>query len=294
MKTLTEIMATFTTRDIALIFWLCIALIYVLYYGKTRQSLIHVLKAFSQKIILVIFSAMMMYVFISILVLYRLEFWVITLVKDTVFWFVGTACIMLINVNKVTKDDDYFKKVVSDSIKLSLILAFIINFYTFDLWFEILLIPLLFIIGGVKVFAEKRQDFKILKKPMDSILAILGIILLLFVLNSLRTDYQRLISSENLRAFIFQPLMTLLYIPFIYLLGLFIAYQDLFVRLDIFLKRDKPLADFAKREILLLCKANLTKLTQFSKKTAKKFMTLKNKDDVISLIQEFNGKGVPT
>jgi hypothetical protein len=83
------------------------------------------------------------------------------------------------------------------------------------------------------------------------------------------------------------PLLSFALIPFLYLFALIMAYETLFVRLDIFLKNDKALAKFAKIKIFKLCFLNLKKLNKFAKENTPDFLNLKDKNDIVSLVRKF-------
>ena len=280
----------FNNREKAIIIWVLIFLVCTLFQKNIRTSVFSVLKTLFQKKIVIALTAMFLYVGSVVLLFYEIRLWDISLIKDTGFWVLGTAFVLLVNANRTSQDEHYFKKILLDNLKLILVLEFIVNLYTFSLWVEIILMPLLFIIVAMSAVAEIKKEYMPAKKVIDSILAIFGISLIIFVLFNIIGDYQGFATADNLRAFLLPPLLTLAYIPFLYFLALFMAYENLFIHLDIFLKKNKTLAKFAKRRILYLCLVDLGKLNKFAKQNGQELMRLNDKNDVLNLIQQFNGK----
>jgi len=280
----------FNNREKAIIVWGLIFLVWALSHKNIRTSIFSVLKVLSQKKIVIVLTAMFLYVGLVVLMFRKIHLWDISLIKDTGFWVFGTAFVLLMNENKAVQDEHYFKKVLLDNLKLILVLEFIVNLYTFSLWVELILMPLLFILVAMSAFVEIKKEYLTVKKAVNPVLAIFGIFLIIFVLFNIIVDYQGFATTENLRAFLLPPLLTLTFIPFLYFLALFMAYENLFIRLDIFLEKDKTLAKFTKRKIISLCLVNLGKVNKFTRENTQELMRLNDKNDVLSLIQQSNGK----
>jgi hypothetical protein len=131
----------FNNREEALVIWLVILFILLLSFKSTRKSLHGVLKAVLNKKILTVLIAMVVYVGLVVFLLYELNFWDAFLTKDTIFWFVGVALILLFSVDKATEaGGHYFMRVIRDALALIVVLEFIVNFYAFNLWIEMILL----------------------------------------------------------------------------------------------------------------------------------------------------------
>lgn len=281
----------FNNREKAIIIWVLIVLVWALFHKGVRTSIFRLLRTLFQKKIVVVLAAMLLYVGLLVLLFYRMRLWDVFLIKDTAFWILGVAFVLLVNANGATRDENYFKKIVFDNLKLFVVLEFIVNLYVFSLWVEIILMPLLFgTIATDAVAGMKKEDIPV-KKVTGSILVILAVLLTVFALVSILRDYQSFATIDNLRAFLLPLLLTSAYIPFLYLVALYMAYENLFVRLDICWKKDKALTKFTKQRILTLCLVNLGKLNRFAKGNTQELMRLDNKNDILNMIRNFNKKG---
>lgn len=279
---------TLNGREKAVIVWLLIFLFWALTQKNIRTSIINLLKAFFQKKIVVVFLAMFVYVFFIILLFSKLQIWNASITKDTVFWILGSAFVLLMNVNNATQDDHHFKKILLDNLKLILVLEFIVTLYSFNFWIEMIFVPVMFLIVAMGAVAEIKKEYLPVKKLIDYVLSFIGIFLIVFAVSKIIGDYQGFLSADNLRSFVLPPLMTLAYMPFLYIFALIMAYEMLFVRLDIFLKNDKTLAGFAKQKIFRLCFLNLGKLNRFAKESTSDLLNLKDKNGILSLVEKFN------
>ncbi|MEA3493752.1 MAG: hypothetical protein U9R38_05140 [Candidatus Margulisiibacteriota bacterium] len=206
--------------------------------------------------------------------------------KDTILWGIGVAVVLLMNSNKALRDEHHFRKLLLDNLKLILVLEFIVGFYAFSVLTEIVLVPLFVFVGIVSVVAEMKKEHSSVKRIMDSILAILGLLLILFALFSVFSNYQVLVTTVNLRSFLLPPLLTVVYLPFLYIFAIYMAYEELFVSLDFFLRRNKGIAKLAKRKILFLCRLNLGRIIRFSKEKVQQLSVSKNEADVLNVFQK--------
>lgn len=277
----------FNNREKATILWVLILLVFALFKKDIRNSIFGVFKALLQKKILIVLIAMLLYVGLEVLLFYKIQLWDVFPTKGTTFWILGVAFVLLMSVNKASKDQNYLKKILFNNLKLLLILEFIVNLYTFSLFAEMILISILSIVVAIAAFTGNKKEYLPANKVANVILATFGIFILIFTLSNILSDYQSFATPESLRAFLLPPLLTLAYMPFLYFLALYIAYESLFVRLNIFLEKDKILAKFAKRKIFAICRINLWRLNMFMEENTQKLMRLNDRDGILDIIQNF-------
>lgn len=268
------------SREEASLLWAVIILTVILLNKNTRESLTELLKFFLNKKIVILFFFMILYIGMELIVFYKTRLLDTTLVKDIIFWFFGSALVLLLNINKTNEDGKYFKKTILDSLKFIIILEFIINFYAFNLFIEMMLVPLIFFLVAISTVTALEERFSLVKKIIDLVLAIVGIIIVVHVSIGLINNYSDLATLNNLRAFILPPALTILYVPFVYFVALFMAYELLFVRLKSLLHHEKSLIGPVKKKIILSYHINLGRLNKFSSVCANKLLDVKNKNDV--------------
>lgn len=278
----------FNNREKAIVIWLLIFFVWCLRYGKIRGSVISLFKTFFEKVIIIPIALMLLYIVLIILIFHKMNMWNITLIKDTIIWFLGTAFVLFIDINNANRDEHYFRKIFFDNLKFILIFEFILNFYTLSLSAELILFPFIALVGILNIFADYKKEYK-LKKILEYILGIFVLFIFIFTAYNIFKDYKNLATTDNLRIFLLSPALTFSCMPFLYFFALYLAYENIFTRLNIFLK-DKALARFAKRKIFLLCLLNLWKLNAFAKENITKFMKLRNHSDVLNMLQEFSCK----
>ena len=282
------IITTFNNREKAILFWSTIVMIWALSDRKFRASVVEILRLLTHAKIIIPIIGSLLYIALIVYAFYRIKLWDVSFIKDTAFWALGTAIIFLANSNKANQDSMYFSKLIFENIRLVLILEFIINLYVFNFIVELILLPFLFTLVFISVISEYKKELLPAKKPSNFILGLFGLFLLVFSIYSLIADYRSLALLDSLRSILLPPLLTIAFLPFIYCFALCMAYESLFVRLDIFLSGDKELAKFAKKRIFRLCILNLRNLNKFSKENALGFSGLSSKKDVLNMIQHFH------
>lgn len=269
-------------REIATIIWLSIIFLWTLTQPTVRSSIGKVLESFLAKKILLVTSCMFLYIFLMILAFERIGFWDISAIKETIVWIFGVAFVMFIHLNKAAGDESYFRKIIIDSIKFIIVLEFIINLYSFNFIAELIIVPVVILIALMSGVSSSKPEYKQVKILLDYLLGIFGIVLIIFTFYRIVTDFQNFATLNNLRDFLLPILFTIAFLPFTYMMALFIKYESVFIRIDI-VNTNKDLARYAKQKIVMACHINLRKLNRLSKEA--KMLRFNDKDDVSALLK---------
>ncbi|WP_199508786.1 MULTISPECIES: hypothetical protein [unclassified Psychrobacter] len=259
-------MDIFNNREIAVGFWLSVTLFYIFLSPKmtdVRTSLKHLLSAFFVKQIMSVLLWMIVYISFIIFFLYKVGLWNTGQIKNTVFWCVSFSFTSLFKIESIKEDKNFFKNSVIDSFKLLAILQFIIGVYTFSVWIEILLIPVLVLMGAMLAIAEKSERHNKVKTLLNFFIFVFGIILITYTLYMLTTNFSDFGSTNTAYDFFIPPLLTLLYLPFVFFMILYSTYELVFVRLQFSIK-SKLYRNLAKIYALVLFNIRMSLLDQWS------------------------------
>lgn len=263
MNTIKEL---FDNRELAIIIWAIIFFVWALSKKRIRYSFVDVLKAFSVKVIIVSTFMMLLYICGMIYVFYKIKFWEITNLFDTILWVLGVTLIMYVNLNK-TRDEGFFIKILEDNLRLFIVLEFVINLYIFDLWIELILIPFLILIG-LKLDSSiysKYKKFESLLNIMNKIIVIFGLCFLIFTLNNIVTDSQESMSIDNLRDYLLPLVFSLVFLPYIFLMALYLVYELIFLHIN-HLAKNPSQAKYVKRRTICAFHFNLGALNNWVKR----------------------------
>jgi len=275
------ILDTFTNRELALIIWLTLALFASTLRKDIRESLGQLLKGLFARKLFTLFALLTLYVFGTILALHFWGLWDISLLKDTLFWFFTVALVLYFNVHKA-KDTRYFKNILTESFKWTIVIEFLVNFYTFSLVTELIMLPILILVSATQAVSETAKQHESVNKFLTNILALIGLSFFLFALYKTVETYQEVFTVHNLHELLLPAILTILFLPFIYFVAVYMNYETLFIRIN-FVTEDAKLKKALKKEILFAANLNLNRLKVLSDNLRK--FNLEDIDDLKSYIR---------
>ncbi|WP_421188110.1 hypothetical protein [Aeromonas sanarellii] len=212
-------MEILNNRECAVIFWLAVLSLYIFTSSKVagvRGSFINSLStSFVKKIIIVLFY-MFCYVGVVVYWLAELDLWNAEQLKNTIFWCASVGCMSLFKLESIKKDKHFFKRSVIDNLKLLAVFQFVVGVYTFPLWIEILLVPILAMAGSMVSIAESDQKYHQVRSLLEHIFSLFGFLLIVYTIYKLTTDFAEFGKINTVYDFFVPPLLTFCYLPFIY------------------------------------------------------------------------------
>ncbi len=279
-----KFMELFNNRELALAIWIIIFLFFVLMKKNIRKSLAGILKiVFKKKIFLMILSAIL-YIIGIILFFYLLNFWNTSLLKNTIMWFCFTGIVVLFRYVSSDEDENFFKKIIVDSIKIVIIIEFIANFYTFSFFIELILIPFLTLIVAIEMVATMDNKNESVVKISKRIWIIIGLAILIYALIELIRNYKSFLNFFTLKSFLLAPILTILFVPFIYIAVVFVKYDLLFNRLEMGAEKGKKLKSYARKKLFQNCLLSVNKLNKALNMKNYNIMVIRNKRDINEMI----------
>lgn len=90
-----------TNREIAIFIWINIFLIYCLLKKEIKRPLINLIKSALSKKLIKLYIFIYTYIFLCIYILYKVKFWNIVMLKDTIVWIIT---IPIFSVMKAQED----------------------------------------------------------------------------------------------------------------------------------------------------------------------------------------------
>lgn len=258
-------MDIFSSRELSLLTWLLGLVIFCLVQTDIRKSLKGVVEAFCQKQILICLFLFALYVTSVCTLLSIIGLWGLGNLKTTVFWFVGAGLVALFDAQRAAEKEHFFRDALKDQLSVIILLEFIVNFYAFSYWVELLILPVTTFLYATTVYAEGKAEYKPAHNFLSWILAIFGSYLLGHGLYMAIHNYSEIINQPQLIELVLLPLLSISILPFIYLLALFMTYEILFIRVN-FWTKDEHLARLAKHRLIRVFNINLKQLIAFSKK----------------------------
>lgn len=281
-----EVTSQLSNREIASLIWLGVLLVAIAAYRATRQLLPQLLRLIFFSKISVGLLVMLAYVSFVALIFHWLGFAHWWMLKDALFWFFGTAVILVFNTNKATEEKHHFKKLVLDTIKFAVVLSFILNLYTFSLAVELFLTLFLALVAVLTVVAEDKDEYKPAKKFLNGVLGVAALGLFAYTLVNIFSDPHSFASVKNLEDFLTPIVLTIALLPFLYGVALYSTYESLFVRMAFRVDDDEVLA-YSKRQVILACRFRLRRVNSFEKDFVPKLGEVDTCGEVLDIVSAF-------
>lgn len=188
---------------------------------------------------------MTIYITAIVFALYKIGLWEFHQLKNTIIWALSVGALSLFKINSIKENPHFFRNSVLDNLKLIAIIQFVVGFYTFGLFVELLIVPVLVIVGAMLALSQTDTKYHLVEKTLNGIIISFGSILIFYSIYMLATNFGEFAKKQTVYDFYIPPLLTFLYFPFIFFIMVFTTYEVAFVRLQ-FLIKEPRLQRFAK------------------------------------------------
>lgn len=254
---MSELQNIFNNREIAIGIWVAFVAIISIFTKPAKQFLKSVIPIlFCQKFV-VFYIVFLFYLGLVTYLLYDIGFWSIALLKDTIFWVIFVELPLFVKTIQKAKDNHFFIELIKDNLAIVVIIEFVINFWTFSLITEIIIVPVTVFVGLLYAVAVREPQYLKVKRLLDWIFGVFSFVI---IINSCKQLYKHPIEFFNLstlQAFLFPVLLLLLNLPVVYGLALYNIYEQVFIRV----KGDKNESIKMKWSIIKFSGIYLSKIT---------------------------------
>ena len=242
-------MDIFNNREIAVGIWILIFSGYAASHSSVRAAIPGLLRCFFSLQFLTLLALMIGYIVLIVFGLSSAKFWDMSQLKNTIFWSLTVAFVSMFHFSKITEDGHYFINTVKDNFKLVVILEFVIAFHTFSLYVELLIVPVASVLVAMQIFVEAEKEHSSLAILVEKLLTIFGGALITYAGYMLVTEPKSFFQAGVLTDFTLPIVLTLLFLPFLYMLALYACYENAFLRIN-FLYESHVLRKHVKRTAL--------------------------------------------
>lgn len=287
LEVLNLIFSALSHREQAIGIWLFIYIASLFFSKESRHS-------FGETIILIVtswkvlLSLLMLCIWsvMSVILLHTQNLWDIHLLKDTILWFFTFAMFNMLFINDA-KDNNFFRIRVKGLFKWTAVLIFVINFYTFRLWIELIIVPIFISLLLMRFISKTKARYSRVKEMLDNIIGFFLTGISVFVVYRLYSEYTLLFSWGTLKSFIMPIILSLLLVPFYYILALVAQYEILFVHIS-FRFRDKILKRRIYRAILLSVNFKLGGLEKIRKNLSVRKKEIYSTTNMLGLMNDMS------
>ena len=176
------------------------------------------ISAFFARQIISVMILMIIYMGIIVYALSEVEVWNSKQIKNTVFWCASVGFLSLFKLESIRKNKHFFKHFLISNLGLIAVFQFIVAVFTFSLWVEIILLPIVIMSIGMIFIAGSDVKHTQVKKFLEYLLSVYGFMIIANVAYLLVINLGEIANKETAYDFIVPPLLTLLYLPFIFVM----------------------------------------------------------------------------
>jgi hypothetical protein len=224
-------------RELVVLIWLGIGLVFVLVNSGTRQALWRVVVAFRHPVLLVSIAALVAYVAVLVWMAAQVGIWKDDVFNDTVIWFLTAGLVLWANTNRVAEQSHFIRRTFTQAVAVTVFIEGFVNLYVFALPIEFFFFTSLLFITLVAAVAESDEQFAAVAKLANGLLAAIGLVLIAFVLVELATGFGS-VDWPHVGRLVFLPVwLTIGVLPAIYALRLYAAYDSAFRRIGFFAEK---------------------------------------------------------
>ena len=197
-----EIFEIFSNREMATAIWILIFILFSIVATSTRKASGNLLYTFFnwkiQKSI--IYSAL--YSGLIVILFYKISYWNLSMLKDTIFWFLFTALVVLYKGVDNSKDNKLFTKLIFENFKVVVIVEFVVNMYNFSFVFELLIIPIVLLLALIDEALKKSLVNKYKFSVANSFTFILAMVTIILTIKDFTNNKTEYLNINTLKSFL--------------------------------------------------------------------------------------------
>jgi hypothetical protein len=244
MRTLTSI---FNSRELAILTLVLAGVIVVLFFKQPRSILKDFLKLAFSLLKMRLYLVMLLYMAAWVFLFYQLDLWEPALLKDTIKWLLFAATVTFFHIKKFQEDKKEYIKVFKEVFTGSVLLEFFTDKFTLSYWAELLLLPGITFIVLLRTLTEKEKKFQSVDKVFQRLLMVVGLLFLGHLVLQGIEDFHSWFNKESLKEFLLPVVLSVLLMPYIFALSVYMTYETQFISLSYKL-RAPALLPYAKRK----------------------------------------------
>lgn len=259
-----NILLGFDNRDVAIAFWLIILSLWCSSKPNIRRSISQVFAAAFARPLIFVFGFTAAYLILTTAALHAVDLWTAKQLKITAFWFFVAGIPSIMDVSKIGRNPELLKDAIRKNFKLSLLLDFFVNLFKMPLWVELAFVPITVFVGAMLGLAQSKKEYASVEKMLNRFLILLGISMLTFQAYMLSKEYESVVNVDTLRDFLLPIIYNFSFIPILWTLSIYSAYERVLSQLHILIK-DSELRAFTKRTLIINFRTDIAAINSWVK-----------------------------
>lgn len=225
-----------------------------------KNNLNELFKAAFQSKLSIIYGILIIYFVSSTYFLYKIGFWNVSLLKDSIFWFLFMGLSFCFKISSQKHYLLEIKNIWFDNIKATAFLEMIINTYTFHFWQEFLIVPILVSLGILRAISTTKKEYKPAKDFLDKLFIILGLFICFYFVKSIYLHITNIATFDFWKSFCLQLIYTTLFIIPAITLKTYSEYEGCFCAFTNYKITNVKYKRYLELKMILLCGLNFQRL----------------------------------
>jgi hypothetical protein len=159
-----------------------------------------------------------------------LGLWHTTAIKETVYWFFGTAVLLVGRAIESASNPNWARKILRPALRLTLTVEFLVNLYVFPFGVEMVLVPFVVLVVLVEAVAALDPAQAPAQRFSSGVITTIGFGLLAYVVVSVLSDLSGFLTRENAEDFLLAPALTLASFPILFVVVRWVRWDTSAVR----------------------------------------------------------------
>lgn len=286
-----DILGLFTNRELAIATWVILFIVLIgilsIYNKDLRKSIFDVFKTLLNKPLRLLIITIVIYFLVVTYLFSILSFWKNAYLKDIVLWFILSGIYFVMKGVDGDNSGHYIRNYIKQNIQFSIFINFIVSYFTFSYFVELLLQLFLYILIIFNVFTKRKIEYKKVYDLSNILLVILSLYFYAQAFGSILIQYDELLSFDTFVSFLIPFIYMIVFIPLVFFFEIYAIYESLFLQLSFMTIKDKKLLNRRKLEILKLCKLSIPRIRYFEKNFLFKFYQKISEEEVQSIYDHF-------
>lgn len=229
-----EIIKSISNREWAVLIWLTLVVVGINFSKSIRQSFGGVLRSLLSPLIVIPLMLAACYAVGEIYLLRQIGWWTIANLKSTVLWLITFAFVAIFEVAAPKNHKLGLGKVTRDIITFTSIFVFITELHSFSLPIEIAALPIVTFIALTYEVAKLKPEHAMASKLLGTLLALIGLGYFSFSLWMTAEKFGQTATWANALEFIVPIALSIGFLPFLYAIRIYSAYNSAFVTISNF------------------------------------------------------------
>ena len=225
-----EFLHIFSNREIATAAWMIVGVLFLIKISGAK-GIVGIVTSFFHWRLSLIYLVMLAYIGSVVWVLWCTGVWKVTFLKDTIIWFVFSGFTMLFASNSEKDKENHLRSVLISGFSMTLLIEFVVSFSAFNLFVELIQIPILFVVGMMVAKAQRDEKHKPVGKFFDTLLVLYGVFIVAHALWTLFLDSSALGNADTYIQFFLPLILQVAFVPLLYLIMTFMEYKTLGVQI---------------------------------------------------------------